>query len=74
MYVQDIDVHSQFLTFVVTLLVMRHFQNLLGASRACADVRDSTAFFRLNIPSPIRITLNNYATPIFTQIIIFKCQ
>ena len=32
--------------FVITLLVMRHFSALPGASRACADFRDSTGLSR----------------------------
>jgi len=44
--VQDIDVHRLFKNLVVTLLVMRGFLNNLGASRACADLRDPTAFSR----------------------------
>ena len=47
--VQDIDVHGEVEKFVITLLVMRHFSALLGASRACADFRDSTAVSRLKI-------------------------
>ena len=47
--VQDIDVHGEVEKFVVTLLVMRHFSTLPGASRACADFRDSTGVFRFNL-------------------------
>ena len=46
--VQDIDVHGGFEKRVVTLLVMSVFSNFSGASRACADFRDPTAFSRLN--------------------------
>jgi hypothetical protein len=34
--VQAIDVHSELTKDKVTLLVMRYFVNLLGASRGCA--------------------------------------
>ena len=44
---QDIGVHSKLENFVVTLLVMKIFYGFLGASRACAYFRDSTAEFRL---------------------------
>ena len=47
--VQDIDVHGEFKKSVVTLLVMRTFLNLSGASRACAAFRDPTAVSRLNV-------------------------
>ncbi len=40
--VQDIEVHSEFKNYVVTLLVISIFLNLLGASRACARNRGST--------------------------------
>ncbi|NOR52177.1 MAG: hypothetical protein GQ470_06110 [Gammaproteobacteria bacterium] len=43
---QDIDVHGEVGKFVITLLVMRHFSALPGASRACADFRDLTAVSR----------------------------
>ena len=46
--VQDIGVHRKLEDFVVTLLVMKVFSSLLGASRAFAYFRDSTAEFRLN--------------------------
>lgn len=41
--VQHIDVHREFGKLVVTLLVMSAFSNFLGASRGCADLRESTA-------------------------------
>ncbi|NRA19385.1 MAG: hypothetical protein HRU05_02795 [Oceanospirillaceae bacterium] len=44
--VQDIGVHRKLENFVVTLLVMKIFSAFLGASRACAYFRDSTAEFR----------------------------
>ncbi len=44
--VQDIDVHGEFKNCVVTLLVMSKFLNLPGASRACVDFCDPTAFSR----------------------------
>jgi hypothetical protein len=44
---QDIDVHSETKKLVVTLLVMRGFLVLPGASRACMEFRDPTAFSRL---------------------------
>ena len=44
--VQDIGVHRKSENFVVTLLVIKIFSGLLGASRACAYFRDSTAEFR----------------------------
>jgi hypothetical protein len=44
--VQVIDVHGGFKKFVVTLLVMRTFLNLSGASITCADLRDPTAVSR----------------------------
>ena len=47
--VQDIDVHGDVEKFVVTLLVIRHFSTLPGASRACADFRDLTEVFRLKL-------------------------
>ena len=34
--------------FVVTLLVMRRFSVVLGASRDCPYFRDSTTVFRFN--------------------------
>jgi len=43
-----IGVHRKLENFVVTLLVMRIFYNLLGASRACASFRDSTAESRFS--------------------------
>ena len=49
---QVIGVHSELEKSVVTLLVMRHFSNLLGAPRSCVDFRDSTDFFRFNMHSP----------------------
>ena len=45
---QHIDVHREFEKLVVTLLVMSAFSNSLGASRGCADFRDSTAVSRFN--------------------------
>ncbi len=45
--VQDIGVHRKLENFAVTLLVMKTFSGFLGASRACAHFRDSTAEFRL---------------------------
>jgi hypothetical protein len=45
--VQVIDVHGGFKKFVVTLLVMRTFLNLSGASITCADLRDPTAVSRI---------------------------
>ncbi len=42
---QDIDVHGGFKKSIVTLLVMRTFLNLSGASRACADL-DAPGYFR----------------------------
>jgi len=41
--VQVIGVHRESEKSVVTLLVMRTFSGFLGASRACAHFRDSTA-------------------------------
>ena len=46
---QDIEVHSELKNRVVTLLVISEFFNLLGASRACVDFRDSTDEFRFNM-------------------------
>jgi len=43
---QVIYVHRKFLQLVVTLRVMRDFENFLGAWRGCADFRDPTAVFR----------------------------
>ena len=40
---QDIGVNSEFEKCVATLLVVSHSLNLLDASRACADFRDSNA-------------------------------
>ena len=48
---QDIDVHSETKKLVVTLLVMRGFLVLPGASRACMDFRDPTAFSRFHSTS-----------------------
>jgi hypothetical protein len=45
--VQEIDVHRENEKIVVTLLVIRAFSSFLGASRACADFRDSIAASRL---------------------------
>ena len=45
--VQAIDVHREFKNCVVTFWVMSQLLNFLGASRGCADFRDSTAVFRL---------------------------
>ena len=45
--VQDIDVPGEYEKLVVTLLVIRGFSDSSGASRACADFRDSTTFSRL---------------------------
>jgi|GEM_PF-787769 len=45
--VLDIGVHRKLENFVVTLLVMKMFSGFLGASRACAYFRDSTAEFRI---------------------------
>ena len=45
--VQDIDVHGELEKQVVTLLVMSVFSSFPGASRACADFRDPTAFSRV---------------------------
>jgi len=45
--VQVIGVHKKSEKLVVTLLVMRIFSDLLGASRTCAYFRDSTAEFRV---------------------------
>ena len=57
---QDIDVHSETKKLVVTLLVMRGFLVLLGASRACMDFRDPTAFSRINhTPSSNRVAVRN---------------
>jgi len=47
--VQVIGVHIKPEKLVVTLLVMRIFSGLLGASRTCAYLRDSTAEFRLKL-------------------------
>jgi hypothetical protein len=46
--VQDMGVHRKTKNFVVTLLVMKIFSGLLGASRASAYFRDSTAECRFN--------------------------
>jgi len=45
-YVQDIAVHRKFSKFVLTLLVMRTFQNFPGAARACAEFRTPTEVSR----------------------------
>jgi len=45
--VQRIGVHRKLENFVVTLLVMKIFSGLLGASRTCAYFRDSTAESRM---------------------------
>ena len=47
--VLDIGVHRKLENFVATLLVMRIFSGFLGASRACAYFRDSTAECRFNV-------------------------
>ena len=44
--VQAIDVHRKCTNCVVTFWVMSQFVHFLGASRGCADFRDSTAVFR----------------------------
>jgi len=48
--VQYIDVHGEFKSRVVTLLVMSELLNLLSASRDCTNFRDPTDFFRLMRP------------------------
>ena len=47
--VQAIDGHRECINCVVTFWVMSQFLHFLGASRGCADFRDPTAVFRLNI-------------------------
>jgi len=42
-------VHRELKNCVVTFWVMSQFFNFLGASRGCADFRDPTAVFRLNM-------------------------
>ena len=44
---QVIGVHRKFWEVVLTLLVSRAFTNFLGAPRASADFRDSTAGYRI---------------------------
>jgi len=46
--VQAIDVHREWKHCVVTFWVMSQFLHFLGASKGCADIRDSTAVFRIN--------------------------
>ena len=44
----DVDIPSYSEKLVITLLVMRAFSDLLGASMDCSDFRDPTAVFRFN--------------------------
>ncbi len=46
--VQAIEVHREWKDCVATFWVMSQFLHFLGASRGCADIRDSTAVFRIN--------------------------
>jgi len=51
--VQAIDVHREFKNCVGTFWVMSQFLHFLGAARGCADFRDPTAVFRLNLEAAV---------------------
>jgi hypothetical protein len=53
--VQAIDVAREWNHCVVTFWVMSQLFHFLGASRGCADFRDPTAVFRLNLSLAILI-------------------
>ncbi len=51
--VQAIDVHRECKNCVVTFWVISQLLHFLGASRGCADFRDTTAVFRLNLKAAV---------------------
>ena len=65
---QAIDVHREFKNCMGTFWVMSQFLHFLGASRGCADFRDPTAVFRLNLETAVGCKKDAYGMGVHGEI------